>query len=191
MNVTILNVTVATKPTKTGKSYQEADVAYKNNTFQGKVEGKKLMSFGAQAESFKVVSAIAPGTTPTFEVEVVKNPAGYNDWVAMTPAGAGAGSPPAAPQKAPMGSATATPRSTQETPEERANRQVLIVRQSSISSAIAALSVGSKKVESTDVLSLAKKFEDFVMGKPSAGASGFEDFPDVPDEFAVQQPEVD
>mgnify|MGYP003353238654 CR=1 FL=1 len=61
MNITLLNVTINTKPTKNGKSYQEADVAYKNNSFQGKVEGKKVMSFGATAEAFKVLAQAQPG----------------------------------------------------------------------------------------------------------------------------------
>src|SRR3990167_5960383 len=85
MNITLLSVDIKTVPTKTG-SYQSAEVAYKNNTFQGKVEGKKVMSFGATAGAFKTLLSAQSGDT--YEVEVVKNAAGYNDWTSLTKAGA-------------------------------------------------------------------------------------------------------
>lgn len=191
MNVTILNVAVATVPTQKG-SYQVADVAYKNNTFQGKVEGKKVMSFGATAESFKVLATAQPGQT--FEVNVVKNDKGYNDWVSMQKADGGAAMP--APSNVSgvlqKGAAVASPRSTYETPEERAQRQVLIVRQSSLSSAISTLSVGAKAVKAEDVLHLAKRYNDWVFqkGVDVTGASGFDDVPDFPKELA-QEPQID
>jgi hypothetical protein len=188
MQIQILSVTIETKPTAKG-SYQVADVAYKNLSFQGKVEGKKVMSFGATAEGFKVLALAQPGET--YEVTVVKNDKGYNDWTALTKSGAGT---PAAEGNA-TGSngsaaraATSTPvRSTYETPEERAIKQVYIVKQSSVSNAIATLSVGAKKLEPADVLKLAQEYTDFVFGKTSGGKNhgptGFDDFPDVPDEF--------
>jgi hypothetical protein len=184
MQIQILSVTIETKPTAKG-SYQVADVAYKNLSFQGKVEGKKVMSFGATAEGFKALALAQPGEI--YEVTVVKNDKGYNDWTSLAKSGAGT---PAAEGNA-TGSnggsaraATSTPvRSTYETPEERAIKQVYIVKQSSVSNAIATLSVGAKIVKPVDVLELAQQYTDFVFGKKSVGASGFEDFPDVPDEF--------
>ena len=65
------------------------------------------------------------------------------------------GATPAAPYK-----------STYETPEERAKKQVYIVRQSSISAAINF--VDTKKVSVADVLSVAKQFEDYVFGATTA-----------------------
>lgn len=59
---------------------------------------------------------------------------------------------------------TAT-KSTYETPEERAVKQIYIVRQSSISSAIGLLTTGAKVPPDADaVLEVAKKFETFVFG---------------------------
>lgn len=171
MLITILNVSVTTQPTKTGKSYQVADVAYKNLTFQGKVEGKKVMSFGGGAEAFKIVSQAQPGET--YEVTVVKNPQGYNDWTAMVKGDANQTSP--TPE--PSGVKAVATKSTYETAEERAQRQVLIVRQSSLSSAVATLAVGSKAVKPEDVVAVAKQYEDYVFGK-AALASGFEDMTD-------------
>jgi len=186
MNITILSVDIKTIPTAKG-SYQTAEVAYKNNTFQGKVEGKKIMSFGATAGSFKTLTSAQGGET--FEVEIVKNDKGYNDWVSMTKAGLstepaqGTGAAQAATiNKAPAG-ATAT-RSTYETPEERAAKQVYIVKQSSLSAAINTLSIGAKKLEPAAVMVLAQTYTDFVFGKASPGPSGFADLPDFPaDEF--------
>jgi hypothetical protein len=183
LNITLLNVSILTQPTKTGGSYQVADVAYKNNTFQGKVEGKKVMSFGTTAEAFKVLALAQPGET--YEVDVVKNNAGYNDWTKMTKAGA-VEQAKETTYKAPPG-ATASPRSTYETPEERAKKQVYIVRQSSVSSAIAMHSVGAKTLDVKKVLETAKEIEAHVMG---TGPSGFDDFPDVPDEFLRDAPDI-
>ena len=64
--------------------------------------------------------------------------------------------------------------STYETPEERAKKQVYIVRQSSISAAINMLSVNipSKSVISTEeVLEVAKEFEKYVFSIPEVEAS--------------------
>ena len=60
MNITILTVNIVTVPTAKG-SYQKADVAYKNNTYGGKVEGKLIMSFGAGKSSFETLATAQPG----------------------------------------------------------------------------------------------------------------------------------
>ena len=172
MQIQILSVDVKTVPTAKG-SYQTAELAFKNLSFQGKVEGRKIMSFGAAASTFKVLTASSAGDV--FEIEVVKNDKGFNDWVSAIPSVAGAASP-AASTTSSAGSKTAAPaaRSSYETPEERALRQVLIVRQSNISSAVALLSVGGKsalKVE--DVLVVAKQLEQYVFGT-EPDTSGFD-----------------
>jgi hypothetical protein len=178
MNITILSVDIKTVPTAKG-SYQTADVAYKNNSFQGKVEGKKVMSFGATKDSFSTLALAQPGES--YEVTIVKNDKGYNDWVSMAKAEAGANSPAVS---APAGgkAPAATPRSTYETPEERAQRQVLIVRQSSLSAAVNLLLAGAKTPPPVEnVLALAKQFEDFVFGKQALGpiSEMSDDFPQV------------
>ena len=177
MNITILSVDIKTVPTAKG-SYQTAEIAYKNNTFQGKVEGKKIMSFGASKKAFETLSTASSGDT--FDVEVVKNDKGYNDWVGLTKGQAGAAV--AAPSTAPGKTPTATPKSNYETPEERAQRQVLIVRQSSLSSAVSALTPGAKApLKAEDIIALAQKLENYVFGlatKAEKGDSGFADLPD-------------
>ena len=185
MNITILSIDIKTVPTAKG-SYQTADVAYKNNSFQGKVEGKKVMSFGATKDSFTTLAQAQPGQT--YEVTIVKNDKGYNDWVSMAQAQPGAASPVATPQASAVGKApAATPRSTYETPEERAQRQVLIVRQSSLSSAVALLTAGAKTPPSAQaVVDVAKEFENYVFGivgtaTDSGGIADMQsdEFPDV------------
>lgn len=61
--------------------------------------------------------------------------------------------------------ATPSPKSTYETPEERAKKQVYIVRQSSISAAVDMLAAnGGKKTTAKEVIEVAKEFEAYVFG---------------------------
>ena len=176
MQISIISVSVETKPTQKG-SYQQLEVVYKNLTFQGKVESKKLMSFGAAASTFKVLSQAQAGNV--FEVTTVKNDKGYIDW---TDAKQTTGD--AAPQASSAGAAskaTPAPKSNYETPEERAQQQILIVRQSSVSSACSVLGIGAKTPpKAADVIAYAKELEAYVFGvEPvETGPTGFDDLPD-------------
>lgn len=172
MNITLLSIDIKTIPTAKG-SYQTADVAYKNNSFQGKVEGKKVMSFGATKDAFSTLASAQPGDS--YEVTIVKNDKGYNDWVSLVKATAGASSPPTAAPTAGK-TATASPRSTYETPEERALKQVYIVRQSSLANAISLLTTGAKVPPSTQsIVETAAQFEKYVFGSPVAEAVAKQD----------------
>lgn len=180
MKIQILSVSVTTHPTQKG-SYQMADVAYKNLTFQGKVEGKKIASFGVTKDSFTTLATAQPNDV--YEVNVVKNDKGYNDWVSLAKGSADASNTVSTPA-ASTGYATAAsaPRtSTYETPEERAKKQVYIIRQSSISSAIAALSCGTKSAPKVgEVLEYARHLEAHVFDLNVS-------FPDVPEfEFPAE-----
>jgi len=150
MNVEVLSVSVEDK----GK-YKMAEVAYKGN--DGKVTSKKLMSF-TRPDVFNTFASAKQGNV--FSVESEKNEKGYWDWVSVTTGGAAT--------KAAPTSGNATPKSTYETAEERANRQVLIVRQSSLSSAIGALGLNTKKVPTIqEIVEVATFFENYVFGKTS------------------------
>ena len=179
MKIQILSVDVKTVPTAKG-SYQAAEIAFKNLTYQGKVEGKKLMSFGATGETFKVLANAAGGDI--FEITVVKNDKGFNDWTAAVPSTEGAASPvtasPTGGASKPGSPAPAAARSSYETPEERALRQVLIVRQSNINAAVAMLTAGAKSPPKiAEVFAVAKQFEQYVFGT-EPDHSGFDTMTD-------------
>ena len=143
INVEVIRVDVESK----GK-YQAADVIYKGP--EGKAHTKKLVSF-SNKEVFKLLSEAQPGDL--FQVNSEKDENGYWQWVAAVAVGkntGGAASPVVG---------KASPKSTYETSEERAFRQVLIVRQSSLSSAIALLKDAKHTPSVEEVLDVAKQFE--------------------------------
>lgn len=180
LNITILSTQTINTTSKAGKPLQQLEVAYKNNTFGGKVESKKLFSFGAGAPAYTALTGAAQGSS--FDVEVSKNAAGYNDWVSCKPAGAAT---PTQTTTGQVNEAKVSVKSTYETSEERAKKQIYIIRQSSLSSAISALAVGAKSVPTSDaILDLADVFFQWVLQDPEKTVqqdlmSLPNDFPDV------------
>lgn len=180
--ITILSVNKVTKSNAAGKPYTALEVAYKDSF--GKVASKQLFSFGAQKGAFDSLQVAAPGQT--YNLTVVKNDKGYNDWtnaqlgtasnVAQGAAIAGGGSSLAQ-------QANTQVKSTYETKEERALKQTYIVRQSSISSAIDTLSVGAKSVNPDDVLKLAQRYYDYVFQSPEDVA--MQDVVSLPNDIEV------
>jgi hypothetical protein len=156
MLINIVDVgTPSTKASSTGRSYQEIDVTYK--TENGQVSNKKIMSF-SNPSVFNHLKDLTKGEV--VHVTTVKNAKGYWDWTGV----GSEGDAPVATQSKPA-TAQAGGRvtgSNYETKEERAARQILIVRQSSLSSAVELLGPG-KSVE--EVLAIAKQFEDYVFAK--------------------------
>lgn len=134
------------------------------------------MSFGATAETFKVLAVAQGGEV--YEVDAKKNEGtSFIEWLSAKKSSAGSAS---SSQSSPTGSAgpatNFTPtKSTYETPEERAKKQIYIVRQSSLSSAIGMLSVGAKTPPSLDeVMKTAQRFEGFVFGDGATKAATVE-----------------
>lgn len=156
-NITVINVQATTKPTKKG-SYIMLDVAYKNET-TGKIEGKKIMSFTNKAV-FDTLSSATNGNTFTITSEKNEE-SGYWDWTSV----AAATDIPTASATPVAGKSFATPKSTYETAEERAARQALIVRQSSLTAAINTL--GEEKTPAR-VMELAQTYTDWVFQKEDA-----------------------
>ena len=174
MQIQVLSTSVVTLMSKANKPYQQLEVAFKNLTF-GKVESKKLMPFGAQEGAFKALSGAKQGDV--FEVTVVKNAAGFNDWTACVQAA------PGSINEAPAGAAVGTPtainnksvqvKSTYETPEERVIKQRYIIKQSSLSGAISLLTVGAKSPPTVEaVLALADTLVAYVMETPEQTIQG-------------------
>ena len=171
MQIEIVANPINTVPTAKG-SYQVIELAYKNKSFQDKLEGKKVMSF-TNKDVFKVLAEAKFGDV--FNVSRVKNEKGFWDWTGVTSSNGTVGSNGAPAAKdpniggvvasgsyaAPVKTGNVTPKSNYETPEERAARQVLIVRQSSISSAVE-FACANKVKDEDEVIRIAKVFERYV-----------------------------
>jgi hypothetical protein len=86
------------------------------------------------------------------------------------------------PNTAAASTTTRVSGSNYETKDERAARQVMIVRQSSLSNAIATLNIkGTKDLTespSSAVIALAKLYEGFVLGEVANGAMDITDLAD-------------
>ena len=182
MRIEIINVQAATKPTKTGKTYVQLDVAYKNLTREGKIEGKKIMPF----QNPDVHANLQKATMgQVFEVTTVKE-GEYWQWSNVQEVAKGSNMEPqtSATSSGYASKGTPSPKSTYETPEERAARQRLIVRQSCLSNAVETLKVDKKGVDPTEALKLAERYVGWVFGEeakvdvPDVGFDYMED--DVP-----------
>ena len=157
MQITVIDVTENTKKSESGRTFQQLEVAYKNE--QGQPQLKKLISF-SNPNVFKAAKDWVKGDV--VNVTTVKNEkTGYWDWIGLEGDGIVAETKPAS-----AATGARVTGSNYETKEERAARQVFIIRQSSISSAVelvAATSTESSTVE--NVLAIAKQFEAYVLSK--------------------------
>jgi hypothetical protein len=172
-------VAVSTKTSKAGKPYQSAEVAYKNLD-SGKVEAKNITQY---SEVFKTVADVQAGQT--LDVKQAKNDNGFWEWTSVERLVGNQVSTSEAPSRS--ASANPAPRSNYETPEERAIKQVYIVKQSSISNALEFLKHNYPKTtfSGEQVLEVAQKFTDFVFGKTDLFSKpndlpGADEFDDVP-----------
>jgi len=176
MQVTILSVSIEHMPGKNG-GYDKAEVAFKGD--DGKVSGKNLVSFNAP-EAFAVVKAASNGDI--LDVTTEKDAKGYWQWVKVVKVDAAqAAAQQAVASTTKTTSATTTPRNTYETPEERVQKQIYIVRQSAINAAIATLA-SPDGIVVEDVLQLAREYEKFVYRKDEVKSEGFTDFKDDSDQ---------
>lgn len=177
LTIEIVANPVSTVPTAKG-SYQVIDLAYKNKSFQDKLEGKKVMSF-TNKDVFTVLQKASFGDI--FNVSRTKNDKGFWDWTAVSSDGV-VNNVSSAPTNNSSGTGpsivkgTVTPKSNYETAEERAARQVLIVRQSSVSSAVD-LAVANKIKDPQEVIKIAKEFEAYVFGVDTVSSQPVEEAP--------------
>ena len=155
MLVKVVSVNREDVPNKNGKgTYGKLTVAYRND--QGKLAEKPLLSFTNPAV-FKAFESANPGDEINVKSEKVGD---YWNWTGLL-----TGEESTSQPNTGSGSATATRATggTYETKEERALKQRYIVKQSSISAAVAILTVGAKSAPSTkDIIALADEFVDYV-----------------------------
>lgn len=183
-NIQVVQLDKQTKPTSKG-SYQQLEVAFKN-LGSGKLESKKLMSFTKPDNAFKTLVEAKQGDVFTITSE--KNASsGYWDWLNAVPNVPG--DPQVIQTATAVGKGNAAPKSTYETPDERAARQVYIARQSSLERALDTLKHNNPKsvVKKEEVAELAQFYVDFVFNGPAKVVNESErdlfqqpnDFPDV------------
>jgi hypothetical protein len=166
MQIDIIDVgNVSTHSAKNGRQYQSVEITYKNP--QGQAQTKKLMSFGAP-EVFKIAQTWTKGDS--INVATIKDNNGYWQWTKILAQGEADPSVSTnSASKAPVSRG-----SNYETSDERAKRQVMIVRQSSLSNAVATLAIQGSKATANDVITLAKLYEGFVLNNEA-------DNPDIRD----------
>lgn len=149
--------------------YKQAEIAFKDLA-KGQVSSKKLMSF-TNPVVYKTLVDAKNGEIYTIDME--KNEKGYWDWIKAVTSTSVDTSNAVPPSKA-----NVAPKSTYETPEERAKKQVYIVRQSSISAAIDTLKTDKKNPTVAEVINVAKQYEDYVFGLDT-GITPLADLPTV------------
>lgn len=150
-----------------GKSrYSKAAVAY---SFNGEARTQNIMSF-VNPDVFKKVQEMVGQTV---EVSLTKNSAGYNEWAAITNVDDIKERPTqdfaTVATTAPVGLAAAATRvtgSNYETPTERAQKQVYIVKQSSITAAIGVANLNKEKATPEEIIESARKFVNYVFDTP-------------------------
>lgn len=187
--ISIINITVIPSTTKAGKPYEQLEVVYKDLSYNDTVKSKKIMPFGDSKNVFDALKGSTNGQV--FDVQVVKNQAGFNDWIAATPGVAGQGSAASpAPAQAPgrssigqQGPAASSPvrANTFETPLERSAKQIYIIRQSSLSTAASALVTGAKSApKASELIAYAKELESYVLAtqEPEDDKTGFDSMDD-------------
>lgn len=169
MQITVIDVTENTKKSESGRTFQQLEVAYKNE--QGQPQLKKLISF-SNPNVYKAAKDWVKGDV--VNVTTVKNEkTGYWDWIGLEGDGVVAETKQASATVGPAAGARVTG-SNYETKEERAARQVFIIRQSSLSTAVELLGQG-KSVD--EVIRVAKQFEAYVFDK-SSGADAINELQD-------------
>ena len=166
MQVNVVDVSsLNTHQAKNGRNYQSLEIMYKND--QGQAQSKKLMSF-ANPDVFKAAQGWEKGAV--IHVSTEKDANGYWQWTAVGDAGntqdTNSGGAVATQAKAPVGKSGGN----WETSDERQARQVMIVRQSSLSNAVATLALAGKQASANDVISLAKLYEGFVLDSEVSSA---------------------
>lgn len=134
--------------------WSRLSVKYQNQ--EGLPQAKDVMSFGPTKDTFLILSQAKRGDE--YEITAEKNEKGYWDWVEAKKTGHSEVATNALP------AAQQAPRGNFETAEERAARQILIVRQSSLATAVEYLNHNKKNYEAQEILNVATIFESFIFG---------------------------
>src|SRR5574343_1482493 len=165
MKIQVLDVKTSQKTSAAGKPYQNVEIAYKNLD-QGKVESKNITQY---SKVFKDVANAS--ATMFYDVSTSKDDKGYWQWDSFTTTS------PVAATEAPK--SFPAPKSNYETPEERAKRQVFIVKQSSLTAALKFAELNKEKPTVEGILALAQELTDWVISEKKV------DLFDIPNDMEV------
>lgn len=174
-NMSVVAVEAKTATSKVGKPYKLVELAYKNNTYQGKLESVKINQYSAV---FNQVAGMQQGQV--YDVTKEKDASGFYQWLAVSQQAPGTVAPTAVSQNAPVSVAAAKGAYA----EQDAKKQIYIVKQSAVKAAVDLLSIGAKTPPSTQsVLEQAQKFVDYVFeDKPLT----LEDMAKLPNDLDLQ-----
>jgi hypothetical protein len=139
--------------------YGKATVYY---TYNGEPRKQTIVSI-FNPGIFKQVNELEQGTE--IEVEVIKNEDGFNQWKTLTVLGARDSAAKATPTGTATAGVTKVTGSNYETRDERAARQVLIVKQSSLAQAIAYFGTDARAQSVESILEVAQTFADWVFAQ--------------------------
>jgi len=157
IQIKIIDVEIQKAITIKNKPYEFLEVSYKNQSFQDKPEVKKIMPFGDKTV-FDILRAAKKGDI--FTVTREKNDAGFWDWNIISTGEQSV----TEPQK------TTPTKGTWETVEERALKQLYIIKQSCLAQAVNTEAIGTKPgtpVNINNILSLAQTYVDFICNTTS------------------------
>jgi hypothetical protein len=184
--ISILAVEKISKTTKTGNSYFQIEVSYKE-LGTGKVASKKIMPFGSTADAHKKLIDSKAGEVYTITAEKGEPNAegkSFWEWQGVSQ-GAPAGSASPVTTGGPANAAPARTNNSWESAEERAAKQVIIAKQSSLKAAVDSMTPGAKSaLDPSKVMEMAQLYTDFVFGKADKKVDLFntpsDDLDDVP-----------
>jgi hypothetical protein len=185
VTITLLKTVDISKP-NASKKYEQMIVTHQEHG-KDKPDGKKIFDFTTPKEVWDTLKTAAAGSTWEVDRQKDAKEGKYWEWKAIRPVDpsqtatspatpTSSGVAQAAPSVAASGSTTARV-GNWETPEERAKKQVYIIRQSSVSSAIEFLKLqGGAAIELDDVIANARAIEKYVLGTGIADLT--DDFPE-------------
>lgn len=160
MKLSIISVVVTTKTSKAGKPYQNAEVVYKNLE-NGKVMNKNITQYSK--EVFDTLTEASPGQM--FDVDNKKDDNGYYQWTSLTRLHGEVAVPTSGNVPTAAPASTPVSKGTWETPEERALKQVYIIKQSSLTAALKMAELNKEKPTVPGIIQLAQELTDWVLGK--------------------------
>lgn len=179
MQIEVIQVKKEHKQAKT--AYVLLEVTYKQlgGAYAGKVASKKLISFSQPDGAYKALADAKPGEVYTITSK--KNmESGFIDWLDAKQEAPNTGEQSYTPNQETSKTMTVA-KSTYETPAERAKKQIYIIKQSSLSTALELAKLNNPKggLSVLELTNVAQSLVDWVVASPAAPAT--ETLSDIPD----------